>query len=438
MITPKLKFWSLFSGIGGFDEAFRRAGMECVLRAEIDGECRSVMEGHHPGVETLNDVLRLRAYLEPKNAARFARQFVRPDLICGGFPCQDLSVAGKRAGLAGERSGLWYVFRRVIALVRPRWVCIENVLGLLSSNDGRDMGILLWALGKLGYGWAYRVLDAQWFGVAQRRRRVLIVGCLGNATAAGEVLFERDSLPWDSAPSREAKPGVAGTIDAGSGVRRGAGINPGTITGCLNSGGNSGGFRSEPGEHLVPARATWWDGGDISQCIDAVVAKGQTMPEKDRFPAVLVPTAFQERGREGGRTLESQENLAYSLMAPNGGGRRQENCVAYQQAAWVLHSENSTAGRSGVPPKQVETARCLDQNGGFSANQGGNLVSGPLMAVRRLTPRECERLQGFPDDWTRYGHDGREISDSARYRMLGNAVCVNVAEWIGRRIMECG
>ena len=208
-----MTFWSLFSGVEGFGQGLGDAGMRCTLQVEIDAKCRSVLKRHWPNTERMDDVNRLRAYLEPRNARKVSRELVRPDGICGGFPCQDLSVAGKRAGLAGERSGLWFVFRRIIALVRPSWVCIENVPGLLSSDGGRDMGTILGSLGQLGYGWAYRVLDAQWFGIPQRRRRVFIVGCLGDWRRAGEVLFESDCLPWDSPPSREA--GAGGGVQAG-------------------------------------------------------------------------------------------------------------------------------------------------------------------------------------------------------------------------------
>src|SRR5690606_35986875 len=142
------------------------------------------------------------------------------DLVCGGFPCQDLSVAGRRAGLAGARSGLWWEFHRILAGLRPRWVVIENVPGLLSSNGGRDMGTLLRSLGDLGYGWAYRELDAQWFGLAQRRKRVFIVGRLGDAAGPAQVLFEPESREWNPPPRREAGK-VAATIPAsGAGTSR--------------------------------------------------------------------------------------------------------------------------------------------------------------------------------------------------------------------------
>jgi len=348
-----MTFGSLFSGIGGFDLGFERAGMECVWQVEINEQARRVLADHWPDVQRHDDVKTFNATIA-----------VRPDLICGGFPCQDLSVAGKRAGLAGERSGLFYEFMRIVGEFAPEWVCIENVPGLLSSNGGRDMGAVLGTLGQLGYGWSYRVLDAQWFGVAQRRRRVFIVGCLGDGRRAAEVLFESDCLPWDSAPSREAGKRVAASLTRGSGVgsndpgrRReddvnivqtlraegfdasedGTGRGTPLIAATLNSGGNNGGFRTEPGEHLV---------------------------------------AFAQNQRDELRTMD----VAGALAAEPG----------MKQQTYAMQT----------------------------------------MGVRRLMPIECERLQGFPDNWTAGN------SDSARYRMLGNAVCVSVAEWIGKRLME--
>ncbi len=191
-------FGSLFAGIGGFDEGLRRAGWQEAWQVEIDGACARVLENHFPGVERHQDVAQVGAHnLQPV------------DLVCGGFPCQDLSVAGRRKGLAGERSGLWFEFHRILAEIAPRWVLIENVPGLLSSNGGGDMAVVLSGLGELGYGWAYRVLDAQFFGVAQRRRRVFIVGCLGNPVGAVQVLFEPESCAGNPPPSRETQEGAS-------------------------------------------------------------------------------------------------------------------------------------------------------------------------------------------------------------------------------------
>ena len=199
-----MTFLSFFTGIGGFDLGFEQSGMECVGQVERDKTCQLVLNAHWPAVPKGNDV---RTY---KHTGPI------PDVICGGFPCQDLSVAGKRKGLAGERSGLWFAFRDVIASLKPRWVVIENVPGLLSSNEGRDFAVLLHGLGELGYRFASRVLDSQYDGVAQRRRRVFIVGSLGNGRCA-EVLFEPESLRRHPAPSRKAGEGVAGTLTKGLG-----------------------------------------------------------------------------------------------------------------------------------------------------------------------------------------------------------------------------
>ena len=154
----------MFTGIGGSDRAFDLAGFESAWQIENAKFPRRVLEARWPDVKRYNDVSRV-------NAA----ELTDVDVLHGGFPCQDVSVAGRRAGLAGERSGLFHEFIRLAATLRPRWIVIENVPGLLSSNDGGDMGTILGTLADLGYGWAYRVLDAQHFGLAQRRERVFWV-----------------------------------------------------------------------------------------------------------------------------------------------------------------------------------------------------------------------------------------------------------------------
>lgn len=208
-----MKVGSLFTGIGGFDLGLERAGVEVAWQCEIDPHARAVLAKHWPGVPCYDDVRGITAGA------------VAPvDLICGGFPCQDVSVAGRRAGLAGERSGLWFEFHRVLAELKPPWVVIENVPGLLSSNGGRDMGTVLGGLGDLGYRWAYGVLDAQWFGVAQRRRRVFVVGHLGDGRAA-EVLPLPDGMCGNPPARATAGEEVAGTL--GGDLGRGSSGGPG-------------------------------------------------------------------------------------------------------------------------------------------------------------------------------------------------------------------
>ncbi len=215
---------SLFDGIGGFLLAFQRAGAQLVASVEIDKAAADISHRHFPEVHQFDDVTKVTG-----NDLR-AVGFV-PDrgVITAGWPCQDLSVAGRRAGLEGARSGLWWEVVRLLDETHARWFVGENVPGLLSSNNGQDMGAVVGALGDLGYGVAYRVLDAQHFGVPQRRRRVFFVGHLGVPwSAPAEVLFECESSAGDSASGSETGAGVTAGVAAGAGIasRSGGGLVP--------------------------------------------------------------------------------------------------------------------------------------------------------------------------------------------------------------------
>lgn len=179
-----MKAVSLFAGVGGFDLALERAGVPVVASVEIDKHARGVLQQQFPNTTLLEDVKDVTG-----DQLKELGYDGSDGIIVGGFPCQDLSVAGKRAGLAGGRSGLFWEICRILDETQTKWFVLENVPGLLSSNDGRDMGTVVQALVERGYGIAYRILDAQYFGVAQRRRRVFIVGCLGDdGRASAEVL----------------------------------------------------------------------------------------------------------------------------------------------------------------------------------------------------------------------------------------------------------
>jgi DNA (cytosine-5)-methyltransferase 1 len=169
-----MKAVSLFAGVGGFDLALERNGVDVVASVEIDKNARKVLEKRFPNSTILEDVC------DVTGEQLFNLGFDSNGIIVGGFPCQDLSVAGKRAGLAGARSGLFWEIHRILEETKAKYFILENVPGLLSSNEGRDLGTVIGALVELGYGVAYRVLDAQYFGVAQRRKRIFIVGCLGD------------------------------------------------------------------------------------------------------------------------------------------------------------------------------------------------------------------------------------------------------------------
>ena len=184
---------SFFSGIGGFDLAFERAGFDITMNCEIDGYCRQILTRHWPDVPSFSDIREVNHAAIPTS-----------DVWVGGFPCQDVSVArmGPRDGLRGRRSGLFYEFARLIGECLPRIVLIENVTGLLSSHGGRDFEIVIRALAELGYGVGWRVLNSAYFGVPQSRQRVYIVGCYRDGGGPGEILFEPERSGWDIAQGR--------------------------------------------------------------------------------------------------------------------------------------------------------------------------------------------------------------------------------------------
>ncbi|MFZ4600760.1 MAG: DNA cytosine methyltransferase [Terrimicrobiaceae bacterium] len=210
---------SLFAGVGGFDLAMERNGIDVVAAVEIDEKARAVLARQFPNTRLFADVTKVSS-----NELRDAGFVPDRGIITGGFPCQDLSVAGRRAGLAGERSGLFWHIIRLVDELHPRWIVLENVPGLLSSEGGRDMGIVLGALGECGYGVSYRVLDAQHFGVPQRRRRVFIVAGrrAGAADSAGpvQVLLESEGSSGNPAACRTAGQEPAGTAGNGFAGRR--------------------------------------------------------------------------------------------------------------------------------------------------------------------------------------------------------------------------
>lgn len=199
---------SLFAGVGGFDLALERAGVKVVASVEIDKHARSVLEKRFPNTKLFNDVKEVTG-----NDLRSAGFVPDRGILVGGFPCQDLSVAGKRAGLDGARSGLYWEIIRIIDETQVEWVLLENVPGLLSSQRGADMGAVIGALADRGYRVGWRVLDAQYFGVPQRRRRVFIVARrTGTAESIGKVLFERESLRGNSPQGEQTGQEITGSV----------------------------------------------------------------------------------------------------------------------------------------------------------------------------------------------------------------------------------
>ena len=294
------------------------------------------------------------------------------DVLVGGTPCQSFSVAGLRKGLADPRGNLALTFLAILDRYRPRWVLWENVPGVLSSDGGRAFGAFLGGLGQLGYGWNYRVLDAQYFGVPQRRRRVFVVGYLGDWRPPAAVLFERESLQGHPAPRCETGEGVAPSLAART--RGGGGL--GTDFDC--------------------------DGGLIA-------AYGGNNTEGP----IDVATACRAKGGSGHGDFESETFVAHTSppMTSNPYGD-------HGLGSDPIHSEDlaqPVTNRNGDP--------------------GVGVMNG--MAVRRLTPTECERLQGFPDSYTRIpwrGKPAEQCPDGPRYKALGNSMAVPVMRWLGERM----
>ena len=200
---------SLFAGVGGFDLAMQRQGVKVVASVEIDNKCNEVLAKHFPEATQFTDVTTVKG--EDLINVGFNPS---KGIITGGFPCQDLSVAGKRAGLAGERSGLFWEIARLVEETQTEYFVIENVPGLLTSNKGRDFGVVVGTMADLGYSLGWRVLDAQHFGVPQRRRRVFIVGKrTTDGTSVAEILFKSDSLRGDLASSEQAGQDITESTD---------------------------------------------------------------------------------------------------------------------------------------------------------------------------------------------------------------------------------
>jgi len=397
-----LKVGSLFAGIGGFDLAAQRCGMDVRWGVEIDPKCRSVLSARFPDTPYYYDVKEVTLGRSRPGSAEPV------DLLCGGFPCQDVSVAGRRAGLAGGRSGLFYEFARLIEQGRPRWVLIENVPGLLSSNSGRDMGAVLGTLGELGYGYAYRVLDASYFGVPQRRRRVVIVGCLRDAVRAGQVLFEPEGSIGD--PASRRGPGASTATGAEKRSANGGEGVLGTVQSLA--------FNQRDEVRLSRTSYTLQAAPGVDEQL--VVFH----PTQDPISSVDISHAMSSGNSQGCATIA----VAHQCHGTNVGEMS------------TLRAGNGHLTGGGVPMSVREDQRTgqVYEMPYFSAlaGPGGKPGQGYQavhdgMVVRRLTPTECERLQGFDDDWTDVPDaDGKPMSDTARYRMLGNAVAVPVFEWV--------
>jgi DNA (cytosine-5)-methyltransferase 1 len=386
-------YGSVCSGIEAASAAWHPLGWRASWFSEIEKFPCSVLKYRYPHTPNLGNMLDIT-----RNPIFINNDL---DLLVGGTPCQSFSVAGLRKGLADARGNLALEYCRILWEKRKqgkpvKWFVWENVPGALSSysvdseypnTETSDFANILTAFRECGYSCAWRVLDAQYFGVPQRRRRIFVVGYFGTDwRPPAAVLFDGESVFRDITPRRKKKQNIAGTLDArpsGGGFPGSDGAANGHVVAIQlgHSQQNECGINEDGVAYTLEKGAAstqaifpcWWDGGQISQTLDRVLSKGQTMPEKNRFPAVL--------------------------------------CYPYNQVG-MQHCRSN--------PQPGDPSPTLSKNNTFMI----------VPAVRRLTPLECERLQGFPDNYTLVPG----ASDTARYSAIGNSMAVPVMQWIGKRI----
>ena len=392
-----MRYISVFSGIEAATVGWHDLGWTPVAFADIDEFPSAVLAYHYPTVPNVGDVVDVD-WEQYKGKA---------DLIVGGSPCQSFSHAGRRLGLDDPRGNLALHYLRIVRAVQPKWFVYENVPGLLSSSEGEDFATFLGEVAKLGYGFAYRVLDAQYFGVPQRRRRVFVVGCAdGDWRSAAAVLFDKESLCGDLASSKEKRQGTS--LFIGESVRNDSSDRRRIV------------FESHGQDSRIKEV-------NVSPTLAAKIHKGSgDIPlVKESIP--IHDKATRHKGGGEGRNDDGASNFLgvgnktdpmYSLTTND------QHMVF--QAAKEDRADSLTAGmyhRNGINNQDLVT--------------NGHLLIHPKSIVRRLTPTECERLQGFPDGYTQIAWKGKPVEEcpaSHRYKALGNSMAVPAMKWIGERI----
>lgn len=541
-----MKYVSIFSGIEAATVAWHPLGWEPLAFSEIDPFPSTVLQHHYPDIPNLGDITKID----------WSPYVGAADIVVGGSPCQSFSVAGKREGLAGA-SGLMFEYIRAVRELRPRWFVWENVPGAFTSERGEAYRQLLSEMDALGYGLAWRVLDAQFFGVAQRRERVFLVGSLGTMRCA-EVLFERESLSWNHQSSRQKRQALTeeaqervGEADHDSGclnpgetqsrrVYPASGVYP-TLSTREKSGQNQESVFTQFGDDVAGTLTSRYDS---SPCVDRganvvvderdkvflcqtaqtgsngkLVKQDDVMNTLDRTNSTAVaaldfnPTdarlryanddvsqTLTARARTGGNqvplvqvqplvfnpnagitekgggfalsedvtpTLKTDHNptvafasnqrdevreleVAGALAAQPGIKQQTYICRADGQANAMTSVDMAptlTSHAKKDPPLIYPAEDSIgedaliqrDMSATLSTHNTQTLITGGRekrsLTVRRLTPRECERLQGFPDDYTDIPYRNKEHApDGPRYRALGNSMAVPVMRWIGERI----
>lgn len=386
---------SLFSGVGGFDMGLENAGMKTVFQCELDKHCQSILQRHWPHVPKWDDVKTLTG----KHILEHAPQV---DVVAWGSPCQDLSVAGRRAGLAGNRSELFFEGIRIIKELRqesnnvyPRISIWENVFGAIHSNKGADFGRVLDEMAEAGaLVIEWRVLDAQYFNIPQRRRRIFVVAIFDPATAErcpDPLLPISESLRRNIAPGTSSKKTTAQQIENGIGAR----------------GIRMRGF----GDYVDDDIASAIKARDHKDATDLVINDTDSLP-------ILIDRATYNMGKNALYNLFAKETNVSPNLTARGPHAVLDRAIGFDSTMCMGNANDDVS-----PPVKI--------------GSGVGIVSPPAVCytadtqpiVRRLTPLECERLMGWPDNHT----DGQ--ADINRYKQCGNGVASPVAQWVGEQLM---
>lgn len=399
MKDEKIRYFSMFTGVGGFELGIGERG-ECVGFSEIDKYSNQLLANKFPNITNFGDATKIN----PRELPDF-------DMLCGGFPCQAFSIAGKRKGFNDTRGTLFFEVARIIEVKRPKIVFLENVKGLLNHDKGKTFSIIIQTISELGYDVQWMVLNSKFFGVPQNRERVFIIGSI-RGEPRPEILPFRENFSKDF-KQLEKKPMIIGTTksDTARGTNSRSWVHDiNGIIGAVNST-----EYKQPKQIAVSCayrtRTYRNQGGTIEMRKDNI-ANQLTSVTKD---SMVLGYSRDEKGN----TINRHTKNIFGTI---------KSCQRLNQQDLIIHSlyprtGNPDVGGTGHLSKQDDTTYCLDSGNCQALEFKG-------MKIRRLTPIECERLQGFPDNWT------EGFSDTQRYKMMGNAVTVNVIKEIGRQIFR--
>jgi DNA (cytosine-5)-methyltransferase 1 len=388
-----VNYLSVCSGVEAATVAWHPLGWKPLAFSEIEKFPSEVLAHHYPATPNLGDMTKYKEW-------NFGTD--RLDLLVGGTPCQSFSVAGLRKGLDDPRGNLALVYCGILDKFRPKWFVWENVPGVLSSGGGRDFGSFLGAVAELGYGFSYRVLNAENWGVAQRRKRVFVVGHLARWEPTAKVLFESESLSGNTEKSKKQKQNITPATPNSIGAL------------CARDYKGVGNQYVQEGKCIVENIYI----PSVANCIQTTC---NDYSRADGFN-MIATGAF---GKDIADTVTAKFSKGAELLqqgAQNGGNCVLQPIPIHDQATRFSGTNNGKGnglgiGVSGDPMPTLDTS---SRHATFHN-----------MAVRRLTPVECERLQGFPDNYTNIKD---KCPDGPRYKAMGNSMAVPVMQWIGKRI----